>query len=162
MMSQCFGVSGSVSLWLLAGTLFGLSGCSGAVGDTESDRVASADEALTSASSAVPADGSCGFKVTSNYLSRRSGTGYLGELSLKNVSGPKAKSFEIFADLGGAGIRRRCLLADCTPVDGGYSFTEPLLVRLLGLSQGQTLPILYGSPDAYSTVSPYVISINGN
>ncbi|HEY3253361.1 MAG TPA: endo-1,4-beta-xylanase, partial [Polyangiaceae bacterium] len=161
MMSKGFGLSSSLGVWLVAGAAFGLSGCGSAASEEESDTVASTNEALSSASTPVPADGSCGFKVTSNYLSRRSGTGYLGELALKNVSGPKAKSFEIFADLGGAGIRRRCLFADCTAVDGGYSFTEPLLVRLLGIAQGQTLPILYGSPDAYSSVTPYVISING-
>ncbi len=159
MMNKGFGVSGSVGLWLLAGAL-GLGGCCSAVSEEASDGVATTHEAVTS-SAPVPADGSCGFKVTSNYFSRRSGNGYLGELALKNVSGPKAKSFEIFADLGGADIRRRCLLADCTAVEGGYSFTEPLLVRLLGLSQGQTLPILYGSPDPYAGVTPYVISING-
>lgn len=160
-MNDKFGVRGAAGRWLMAGAVFGLGGCSSDVGEDVTDGTASTQEALTSPSTPVPADGSCGFKVTSNYLSRRSGTGYLGELALKNVSGPKARSFEIFADLGGAGIRRRCLLADCTAVDGGYSFTEPLLVRLLGVSQGQTLPILYGSPDAYSSVNPYVISING-
>jgi len=164
-MSTNLRLVGSVGPWLLAGAVFGLSGCSTDVSDDpseeQSESVGSTEEALTSAPASMPNDGSCGFKVTSNYLSRRSGTGYLGELSLKNVSGPKAKSFEIFADLGGAGIRRRCLLADCTAVDGGYSFTEPLLVKLLGISQGATLPILYGSPDPYSSVTPYVISING-
>jgi len=159
-MSMGMALSGSVGLWLLAGAAFALSGCVTAASSEESDIVASTEEALTAATP-VPSDGSCGFKVTSNYISRRSGTGYLGELALKNVSGPKAREFEIFADLGGAGIRRRCLLADCTAVDGGYSFTEPLLVRLLGIGKGQTLPILYGSPDAYSSVTPYVISING-
>ena len=161
MMTKGFGRGGSVGGWLLAGAIFGLSGCATTVGEEETDNVASLDEALSSASTPVPADGSCGFKVTSNYVSRRSGNGYLGELALKNVSGPKARSFEVFADLGGAGIRRRCLLADCKEVDGGYSFTEPLLIRLLGLNQGQTLPILYGSPDPYSGVTPYVISVNG-
>jgi len=159
-MNKNFGLRGSAR-WLMAGAIFGLSGCSAAVGEEAPESTAATQEALTNPSIPVPPGGSCGFKVTSNYISRRSGTGYLGELALKNVSGPKARSFEIFADLGGAGIRRRCLLADCTAVDGGYSFTEPLLVRLLGLSQGQTLPILYGSPDAYSSVTPYVISING-
>src|SRR6478609_10578554 len=161
MMSKGFGSSGSVGVWLLAGAVFGLGGCGSAASEEEGDSVATAQEALSSASTPMPTDGSCGFKVSSNYFSRRSGNGYLGELALKNVSGPKAKSFEIFADLGGAGIRRRCLLADCTAVDGGYSFTEPLLVKLLGISQGATLPILYGSPDPYSSVTPYVISING-
>jgi endo-1,4-beta-xylanase len=164
-MSTRAGLIGSVGPLLLAGAVFGLSGCTSDASDSdgsdETETVGSSQEALTSASTAVPADGSCGFKVTSNYFSRRSGTGYLGELLLKNVSGPKAKSFEIFADLGGAGIRRRCLLADCSAVDGGYSFTEPLLVRLLGINQGATLPILYGSPDPYSSITPYVISING-
>jgi endo-1,4-beta-xylanase len=160
-MSAGLRLSGSAGLWLLAGAVFGLNGCSSAASSEESDSVASTEEALTAASTPMPTDGSCGFKVTSNYISRRSGTGYLGELALKNVSGPKAKSFEVFADLGGAGIRRRCLFADCTAVEDGYSFTEPMLVRVLGIKQGQTLPILYGSPDAYSTVTPYVISING-
>ena len=160
-MSMSVGLTGSVGLWLVAGAAFGLSGCAGTVSDQESDTVAATEEALTSASTPVPTDGSCGYKVTSNYVSRRSGTGYLGELALKNVSGPRAKDFEVFADLGGAGIRRRCLFADCSAVDGGYSFTEPMLVRVLGIARGQTLPILYGSPDAYSSVTPYVISING-
>jgi GH35 family endo-1,4-beta-xylanase len=164
-MSSPFKLIGAVGPWLLAGAAFGLSGCSagdvGDVADEESESVGSTQEALTGGTTTVPSDGSCGFKVTSNYFSRRSGNGYVGELALKNVSGPKAKDFEIFADLGGAGIRRRCLFADCTAVDGGYSFTEPLVVRLLGISQGATLPILYGSPDPYSTVTPYVISING-
>jgi len=159
-MSNSFGLSGSVGRWLLLGAVFGLGGCGSAASEEESDTVAATSEAVTSATP-MPTDGSCGYKVTSNYFSRRSGTGYLGELALKNVSGPKARSFEVFADLGGAGIRRRCLLADCDPVDGGYSFTEPLLVRLLGIGQGQTLPILYGSPDPYAGVTPYVISING-
>jgi len=159
-MSNSFGLSGSVGRWLLLGTVFGLGGCGSAASEEESDTVAATSEAVTSATP-MPTDGSCGYKVTSNYFSRRSGTGYLGELALKNVSGPRARSFEVFADLGGAGIRRRCLLADCDPVDGGYSFTEPLLVRLLGIGQGQTLPILYGSPDPYAGVTPYVISING-
>ncbi|HYP75861.1 MAG TPA: endo-1,4-beta-xylanase [Polyangiaceae bacterium] len=161
MMSKGFGSSGSVGVWLLAGAVFGLGGCGSAASEGEGDSVATAQEALSSASTPMPTDGSCGFKVSSNYFSRRSGNGYLGELALKNVSGPKAKSFEVFADLGGAGIRRRCLFADCTAVDGGYSFTEPVLVRVLGLNQGQTLPILYGSPDPYAGVNPYVISING-
>jgi endo-1,4-beta-xylanase len=159
-MSRGMGLSGSVGLWLLAGAAFGLSGCATAASSEESDIVASTEEALT-AVTPVPADGSCGFKVTSNYISRRSGNGYVGELALKNVSGPKAREFEVFADLGGASIRRRCLFADCTAVEGGYSFTEPTVVRVLGIKQGNTLPILYGSPDPYSSVSPYVISING-
>ncbi len=161
-MSKRYGLGGSVGLWVLAGAVFALGGCSSAASEEEGDTVAATNEALTSAATPVPADGSCGFKVSSNYFSRRSGNGYVGELALKNVSGPRARSFEVFADLGGAGIRRRCLLADCKEVDGGYSFTEPLLVRLLGLSQGQTLPILYGSPDPYSGVTPYVISVNGS
>ena len=160
-MSTSVGLTGAVGLWLLAGAALGSSGCASTVSDEESDTVATATEAISAASTPMPTDGSCGFRVTSNYLSRRSGTGYVGELALKNVSGPKAKDFEIFADLGGAGIRRRCLFADCTAVDGGYSFTEPMVVRVLGIAQGQTLPILYGSPDAYSSVTPYVISING-
>jgi GH35 family endo-1,4-beta-xylanase len=163
MMSRGFGQSG-VGVWLLAAAGLGLNGCSSDVsdvGEEETESVGTAQEALSGGTTVMPADGSCGFKVTSNYFSRRSGSGYLGELLLKNVSGPKARSFEIFADLGGAGIRRRCLLADCSPVDGGYSFTEPVLVRLLGIGQGQTLPILYGSPDPYSSITPYVISING-
>ena len=159
-MSKGFGLGGKVGLWLIAGAAFGSSACGSAPSNEESGSVGTTEEAVTSATP-MPTDGSCGFKVTSNYLSRRSGTGYLGELALKNVSGPKAKSFEVFADLGGAEIKRRCLLADCKEVEGGYSFTEPLLIRLLGLAQGQTLPILYGSPDAYSSVTPYVISING-
>ena len=159
-MSKRYGLGGSVGLWVVAGAVFGLGGCSSTVSEEEGDTVASSSEALTAATP-MPTDGSCGFKVSSNYVSRRSGTGYLGELALKNVSGPKARSFEVFADLGGAGIRRRCLLADCKEVDGGYSFTEPVLVRLLGIAQGQTLPILYGSPDPYSGVTPYVISVNG-
>jgi len=161
MMNKGFGLSSSMGAWLLAGTVFGLGGCGTAASEEESDSVASKNEAVTAATTAMPTDGSCGFKVTSNYFSRRSGNGYLGELLLKNVSGPKARSFEIFADLGGAGIRRRCLLADCDPVDGGYSIKEPLLVRLFGLSQGQTLPILYGSPDPYAGITPYMISVNG-
>jgi len=160
-MGNSFGLGGSVGRWLLLGAVFGLGGCGTAASEEESDTVAASSEAVTSAATPMPTDSSCGYKVTSNYFSRRSGNGYLGELALKNVSGPKARSFEVFADLGGAGIRRRCLLADCDPVDGGYSFTEPLLVRLLGIGQGQTLPILYGSPDPYSGVAPYVISING-
>jgi endo-1,4-beta-xylanase len=160
-MSMGMALSGSVGLWLLAGAAFGLSGCATTAGSEESDIVASTEEALSGATTPVPADGSCGFKVTSNYISRRSGNGYVGELALKNVSGPKAREFEIFADLGGAGIRRRCLFADCEAVEGGYSFTEPMVVRVLGIKQGHTLPILYGSPDPYSAVSPYVISING-
>jgi len=161
MMNKGFGRSGSMGVWLLAGAVFGVGGCGTAASGEESDGVASTNEAVTAAATAMPSDGSCGFKVTSNYFSRRSGNGYLGELLLKNVSGPKARSFEIFADLGGAGIRRRCLLADCDPVDGGYSIKEPLLIRLLGLSQGQTLPILYGSPDPYAGITPYMISVNG-
>jgi len=162
MMSRGFGLSSSLGVWLLAGAVFGLTGCSSAASEEEADAVASTNEALTAASTTpVPADGSCGFTVTSNYVSRRSGTGYLGELALKNVSAPKAKSFEIFADLGGAGIRHRCLFADCTAVEGGYSFTEPRVVQVLGIAQGKTLPILYGSPDPYATVTPYVISVNG-
>ncbi|HET7541220.1 MAG TPA: endo-1,4-beta-xylanase [Polyangiaceae bacterium] len=160
-MSDVFRLSGSVGVWLLAGAVFGLTGCSAAASDGEGDGVASVNEAVTAAPTPMPTDGSCGFKVTSNYFSRRSGNGYVGELLLKNVSGPKAKSFEVFADLGGAGIRKRCLFADCDPVEGGYSMTEPVLVRVLGLSQGQTLPILYGSPDPYAGITPYVISING-
>jgi GH35 family endo-1,4-beta-xylanase len=160
-MSNVFGLSGSVGVWLLAGAVFGATGCSASATDEEGDGVASTHEAVTAAPTPMPTDGSCGFTVTSNYFSRPSGNGYLGELALKNVSGPKAKSFELFADLGGAGIKRRCLLASCTAVDGGYSITEPVLVRVLGLSQGQTLPILYGSPDPYAGVTPYVISING-
>src|SRR6478736_923896 len=160
--SSRFGLGSSVGRWLLVGAVFGLGGCSAAAStDAESDGVASTSEAVTAAATPMPTDGSCGFKVTSNYFSRRSGTGYVGELLLKNVSGPKAKSFEVFADLGGAGIRKRCLFADCDAVDGGYSMTEPLLIKLFGLSQGQTLPILYGSPDAYTGITPYVISING-
>src|SRR6478735_1401565 len=161
MMNQGFGLSVSVGAWLLTRAVFGLGGCGTAASEEESDSVASTSEAVGAATTPMPTDGSCGFKVSSNYFSRRSGNGYLGELALKNVSGPKARAFEIFADLGGAGIRRRCLFADCTAVDGGYSFTEPALVRALGLSQGQTLPILYGSPDPYAGVTPYVISING-
>ncbi len=159
MMNKGFGVSGSVGKWLVAGTVFGLSGCGTAVSDEESDSVASTQEAV-SAPTPVPADGSCGFKVTSNYFSRRSGTGYLVSLRLKNVSGPKAKSFEIFADLGGAGIRRRA----CSRTARRSMVATLLRNRCscaAGIGQGQTLPILYGSPDAYSSVTPYVISING-
>jgi endo-1,4-beta-xylanase len=160
-MSSRFGLGSSVGMWLLAGAVFGLGGCGTAASDEESDSVASTNEAVTTAATPMPNDGSCGFKVTSNYFSRRSGNGYVGELLLKNVSGPKARSFEVFADLGGAGIRKRCLFGDCDAVEGGYSITEPVLIRLFGLSQGQTLPILYGSPDPYAGITPYVISING-
>ena len=157
-MSNVFGLSGKVGVWLLAGAVFG---CSANTTDETGEGVAATSEAVTAAPTPMPTDGSCGFRVTSNYFSRRSGAGYFGELLLKNVSGPKAKSFEIFADLGGAGIRKRCLLADCDAVEGGYSITEPVLVRVLGLKQGATLPILYGSPDPYAGITPYVISING-
>ncbi len=146
--------SGWVGYWLL-GAAFALSGCSSNV--EPSEELGSTEGALAS----VPADGSCGFTVKSNYLSRRAGKGYIGELELKNVSGPRATDFEIFADLGGTSIKRRCLFADCTPTEGGYTFTEPPLVRVLGIRQGQTLPILYGSPDPYTSITPYVISING-
>ncbi|HKO47109.1 MAG TPA: endo-1,4-beta-xylanase [Polyangiaceae bacterium] len=159
-MSSSVGLSGSAGLWLLAGAVFSLSGCATAASGDESDTVASSSEAITAPSTPMPTDGSCGFQVTSDYVSRRHGQGYFGALSVKNVSGPKARSFEIFADLGGATIKRRCLLADCEAVEGGYSFTEPVFVRMAGLKQGHTLPIMYGSPDPYSTVTPYVISVN--
>jgi len=160
--SSRFGLGSSVGRWLLVGAVFGLGGCSAAAStDAESDGVASTSEAVTAAATPMPTDGSCGFKVTSNYFSRRSGNGYVGELALKNVSGPTARSFEVFADLGGASIRKRCLFADCDAVEGGYSMQEPMLIRVLGLRQGQTLPMLYGSPDPYAGITPYVISING-
>jgi len=151
--------SGVVGRWMLAGAVFGLSACGSGEAPSETEEVAGTTE---QAVTAMPTDGSCGFKVTSKYFNRRHGNGYIGELELKNVSGPKATKFEVFADLGGASIRRdRCLFGDCDPVEGGYSITEPALIRILGIRQGATLPILYGSPDPYAGVSPYVISING-
>lgn len=154
--------SSSVAYWLLSSAVFGLSGCgdAGNVEEPSASVEATQSQALTS-TTPVPTDGSCGFTVTSNYFSRRSGNGYVGEIALKNVSGPRATQFEVFADLGGATIRKRCLLADCDAVEGGYSITESILVRLFGISKGATLPILYSSPDPYAGVTPYVISING-
>jgi len=103
---------------------------------------------------------SCGYQVTTAYHSRWNGNGYLGMLELKNVSGVRATDFQVYADLHGA-APSLCLLANCVPVEGGYTFTPPSLFRLLGLSKGQTYPIPFMSRDAYQGITPYVISVNG-
>src|SRR5262245_40461337 len=120
-MRSSLGASGLVGCWSLIGAVFGLSAC-GSAPEAPEEAIESTQEALSlRPDTNVPMDGSCGFTVTSKYFSRRNGNGYIGELELKNVSAPRAHEFEVFADLGGAEIRRRCLFADCDPVEGGYS-----------------------------------------
>ena len=68
--------SGVVGRWMLAGAVFGLSGCGTGEAPSETEEVA---ETTEQAVTAMPTDGSCGFKVTSKYFNRRHGNGYIGD-----------------------------------------------------------------------------------
>jgi len=140
-------------LALLSGT-YAIIGCSASPQpDAEIGQVKSEVNQAASADT-------CGYSVTTQYISRWNGKGYLGLLELKNVSGVRATDFNVFVDLHGA-TPSKCLLADCDPVEGGYAFTPPSWFRLLGLGKGQTYPIPFLSRDAYENITPYVISVNG-
>jgi|GEM_PF-555234 len=151
--------------WLtLLGATCALTGCaapdsSEETGETQ-QAVRKANQPLTTSESPGSLADSCGYEVKSMYHSRWRRDGFLGLIELKNVSGERATDFEVFADLNGA-KPSKCLLSDCEAVEGGYLFTPPKWFKLLKLGQGQSYPILYMSRDAYTDVTPYVISVNG-
>jgi GH35 family endo-1,4-beta-xylanase len=130
---------------------------------------------------------SCGYQVTSDYHSRWRHNGYFGEIELVNISGEVGKTFEVFADLGGATIEH-CSRAEFTAVDGGYLLTEPDFwtkskhhederkffekeerffgcedrhLDKHGIRPGHDYSIFYVSRDEYQPVSTYMISVNG-
>lgn len=142
---------GHLALFAVAG---GMLGCS--ADPQPDDEAAPVELALTQPSLAD----SCGYQVTSLYHSRWRREGFLGLLELKNVSGERGTDFEVFADLHGA-TPSKCLLSECEAVEGGYLFTPPRWFPWVGLRQGKTYPIPFMSRDAYQSITPYVISING-
>ena len=143
-----------VSSHALLGAAFGLAGCG--VNADPKEELGQSEQAVVQS---APTD-SCGYQVTSLYHSRWRKDGFFGLLELKNVSGPKATDFKVFADLHGA-TPSKCLLSECEEAEGGYMFTPPKWFKLIGLGRGQTYPIAYMSRDPYTDVTPYVISING-
>ncbi len=158
-----------VSQVALLSAAYATLGCSGT--SQTDDETAKATQACThesppDAGTAAALADSCGYQVTATYHSRWHRDGFFGMLELENVSGDVGTDFEVFADLHGA-TPRMCLNAECEPVEGGYLFTpeerrhhQPWGHRL-NIRHGRSYFIEFMSRDAYESITPYVISING-
>lgn len=149
-----FGTIRRVSLIALATASLGLNACG--TTDATSPSIVSTQLAMEE----DPYINSCGYEVTGKYLAPWQNDGFQGRIELSNVSGVPGTAFELFADLGGATIEMSPH-AVVEAVEGGYRLTQEHWLDNSILHQGQTYKIQFKSPNAFSSITPYVISING-
>ncbi len=107
----------------------------------------------------TPPVSSCGYTLTSGTYTTWPG-GYQAWVELKNVSGPVATTFEVLMDLGGTTLQNG-YEASYTPQDGGVRVTAPAWLKDQKIRVGSSYRYGFVGAGTFTTVKPYLLSING-
>jgi endo-1,4-beta-xylanase len=122
--------------------------------DAEQELTGSLQQAVS-----TPPVSSCGYSLTNGTYTTWPG-GYQAWVELKNAAGPVATTFEVLMDLGGTTLQNG-YQATYTPQDGGVRATAPSWLKDQKIPVGSSYRFAFVGGGTYTSVKPYLLSING-
>jgi endo-1,4-beta-xylanase len=108
---------------------------------------------------AAQSAGGCGYTVQTGTYSTWPG-GYQGWVKLSNVSGQVATDFSLLLDVGNTTIASGAL-ADYSAVPGGYQVDAPSWLQWQKIRKGGSYTAQFIGAGTFSSITAYVLSING-
>lgn len=110
-------------------------------------------------SAAAQSVGGCGYTVQTGTYGTWPG-GYQGWVKVTNVSGQVATDFSLLVDVGNTTISSGAL-ADFSPADGGYQVDAPSWLQWQKIPRGASYTAQFIGAGNFSSITAYVLSING-